>query len=109
MEEMYAVILLLITIVFIGFFAGYEIAFISTNRLSVELKKKQGKRSGIIISEFLEKPAEFIGTCLIGLNFFYVIYGLLFAQILKNSFWSFFHVQNEYLQLGVLEQRMKPY
>ncbi|MCZ2298083.1 MAG: hemolysin family protein [Chitinophagales bacterium] len=98
---MYAVILLLITIVFIGFFAGYEIAFISTNRLSVELKKKQGKRSGIIISEFLEKPAEFIGTCLIGLNFFYVIYGLLFAQILKNSFWSFFHVQNEYLQLGV--------
>jgi len=101
MEEMYAVILLLITIVFIGFFAGYEIAFISTNRLSVELKKKQGKRSGIIISEFLEKPAEFIGTCLIGLNFFYVIYGLLFAQILKNSFWSFFHVQNEYLQLGV--------
>lgn len=101
MDEMYAVMLLLITIVFIGFFAGYEIAFISTNRLSVELKKKQGKRSGIIISEFLEKPAEFIGTCLIGLNFFYVIYGLLFAQILKNSFWSFFHVQNEYLQLGV--------
>lgn len=101
MEELYTLLWLFLTIILIGFFAGYEIAFVSTNRLSVELKKKQGKRSGIIISEFLEKPAEFIGSCLIGLNFFYVIYALLFNQLLQGSFWSLFHVGNEYLQLAI--------
>lgn len=95
------IFLLFITIILIGFFAGYEIAFISANKFSVELKKKQGNRRGIIISKFLEKPAEFIGSCLIGLNFFYVIYGLLFSQLLKNSFWSFFRFKNEYLQLAI--------
>ncbi len=92
---------LITTIILIGFFAGYEIAFISANKFSVELKKKQGNRSGIIISKFLEKPAEFIGSCLIGLNFFYVIYGLLFSQLLQKSFWSIFHIKNEYLLLAV--------
>jgi CBS domain containing-hemolysin-like protein len=37
----------------IGFFSGYEIGFVSANRLSLELKKKQGGRSGKIIAKFL--------------------------------------------------------
>lgn len=101
MEEVYNLIWLFCSIIIIGFFAGYEIAFVSTNKLSVELKKKQGKKSGIIIAKFLEKHAEFIGSCLIGLNFFYVIYGLAFNQFLQGSFWSFFHVKNGYLQLAI--------
>lgn len=90
-----------ITLLFIGFFAGYEIAFVSANRLSIELKKKQGKRSGIILSNFLEQPAKFIGSCLIGLNIFLVIYGLLFSELLKSSFWKPLHINNAYLKLLV--------
>ncbi len=101
MDEVYIFISLLFTIILIGFFAGYEIAFISANRFSIELKKKQGNKSSIIISKFLENQAGFIGSCLIGLNFFYVIYGLLFSQFLHHSFWSFIRVKNEYIQLAV--------
>jgi len=70
MSELSIVILIIVTLIFIGFFAGYEIAFISVNRLSIELKKKQGKSSGIIISGFLEQQAKFLGSCLIGLKLF---------------------------------------
>lgn len=99
MGELFIVSGIIITIIFIGFFAGYEIAFVSANRLSIELKKKQGKTSGIIISKFLEEPAKFIGTCLVGLNVFLVIYGLLFSLLLKNSVWNPFHIHNEYIKL----------
>ncbi|MCK9402133.1 MAG: hemolysin family protein [Chitinophagaceae bacterium] len=96
----YTIIGIVATLVIIGFFAGYEIAFVSANRLSIELKKKQGRKSGIILSSFMEHPARFIGTCLIGLNIFLVLYGLLFHQLLKETLWNPLHFQNEYLKLG---------
>lgn len=99
MSELYTIGWIFVTLLFIAFFAGYEIAFVSGNRLNIELRKKQGKRSGIIIARFLEHPARFIGTCLIGLNFFLVIYGLLVDALLKKTLWNPFHIENEYLKL----------
>jgi putative hemolysin len=68
-------------ILLIGFFAGTEIAFISANKLNIELKKKQGKLSGQILARFMENPSEFIGTCLVGVNVLLVVYGLFAAQL----------------------------
>ncbi|MBP9739116.1 MAG: HlyC/CorC family transporter [Chitinophagaceae bacterium] len=101
MGDVSTIIGIVSTIVLIGFFAGYEIAFVSANRLGIELKKKQGIRSGIIVSQFLEEPAKFIGSCLVGMNIFLVIYGLLFSQLLKNSLWNPFDIKNEYLKLVI--------
>lgn len=94
----FTIFLILITLVFTGFFAGLEIAFITANKLSIELKKKQGKYSGIILSKFMEKPARFIGTCLIGFNIFLVIYGLLFDNLL-SPLWIRFNLENSYGKL----------
>ncbi len=99
MTELYTIIWIAVTLIFIGFFAGYEIAFITANRLSIELKKKQGKQSGITLSNFMEHPAKFIGTCLVGLNVFLVIYGLLFDELLKRTLWNPFHFKIEVLKL----------
>jgi putative hemolysin len=99
MDEIYfTVFLLIITLILIGFFAGIEIAFVTANRLSIELKKKQGKLSGIILSKFVEQPARFIGTCLIGINVFLVIYGLLFSALL-TPLWNLLGVNNAYARL----------
>ena len=100
-EQLYTIIWIVVSLILIGFFAGYEIAFISANRLSIELKKKQGLRSGIILSNFMESPAKFIGTCLIGLNIVLVIYGLLFTSFLKGIAWNPLEVENEYLKLVI--------
>lgn len=82
-------------LLFIAFFSGIETAFVSANRLGIELKKKQGKASGIIMSRFMEQPSGFIGTCMVGFNLSLVIYGILFSDLMKYSF----HIQNEYLKL----------
>jgi CBS domain containing-hemolysin-like protein len=64
------------------FFEGIEVAFVSANRLTIELKKKQGVQSGIILSRFLEYPSRFIGATLVGFNVFLVIFGLLVGETL---------------------------
>ena len=51
----FTIFLIIVTIIFIGFFSGMELAFVTANRLSIELKKKQGKSSGIILSKFMEE------------------------------------------------------
>jgi putative hemolysin len=91
---------IIITLLLVGFFAGIEIAFVTANRLSIELKKKQGKTSGIILSKFMDEPARFIGTCLIGINFFLVVYGLLFTGLMQ-PIWELSTVTNPYVRLVV--------
>ncbi len=101
MSELYTILSIIGTLVMIGFFAGYEIAFVSANRLSIELKKKQGKKSALMVANFMEHPAKFIGSCLVGLNIFLVIYGLLFDELLKKIAWRPIHIENGGIQLFV--------
>lgn len=89
-----------ISIILIGFFSGTEIAFISVNRLSIELKKKQGSKSGAIISKHLDSPSRFIGACLVGTNIFLVGYGLLFSELMTQSLWNPLHLESEYVKLA---------
>ncbi|MBC7902016.1 MAG: HlyC/CorC family transporter [Gemmatimonadaceae bacterium] len=74
---------IIISIILIGFFAGIEIAFVSVSRLTVELKKKQGKSGGTLISHFMQNPSQFIGPTIIGFTIFIVFYGLLVGQVLS--------------------------
>lgn len=81
------IIWLVLSIILIGFFAGIEIAFVSVNRLTVELRKKQGKNSGILFSQLMAQPSKFIGASLVGFNACLVIYGLLIGEML-SPVWS---------------------
>lgn len=94
----FSIFLIVVTVIFIGFFAGMEIAFVTANKLSIELKKKQGKPSGIILSNFMEEPSKFIGTCIMGINFFLVVYELIYIRLLSPA-WDFFNIHNFYIIL----------
>jgi CBS domain containing-hemolysin-like protein len=72
-----------ISLVFSFFFSGIEIAFLSANKLQLELQGKQGSVSGRIFSKFIKKPSMFIGTTLIGNTIALVLYGILMAQLLE--------------------------
>lgn len=76
-------IYVLVAILFSAFFSGMEIAFISANRLKIELEKKQGEFSAKILSGFIQKPASFIGAMLIGNNIALVIYSMAMAVLLE--------------------------
>ncbi len=77
-----ALIAIFVSLLFIGFFAGIEIAFVSANKLSLELNKKQGSYAGKIWGNYAEHPAKFIGTILVLVNILLVIYGLLIGELL---------------------------
>jgi putative hemolysin len=95
------IIYILITLILIGFFSGVEIAFVSTNKLNIELKRKQGSYAGKVLSGFMENPATFIGTSLVGINIFLVIYGLLMTQLTDHIFDIIHFPHNEYLRLFI--------
>jgi len=67
---------------FAGFFAGVEIGFVSLNRLSVELRKKQRSKNALILSEFLESPSQFISVMIVGISISISIYGMLVDELL---------------------------
>lgn len=71
------------SLLLIGFFAGIEIAFVSANKLSIELNRKQGTRSGKVWGYYSDRPARFIGTVLVGINVAFVVYGLLIVDMLS--------------------------
>ncbi len=87
MESLYPWIIA--SLIFSFFFSGIEIAFLSANRLQIELQGKQGVWSGRIIAFFMQNPSRFIGTTLIGNTLALVIFGnnmaLLFAPILTEN------------------------
>ena len=74
-----------------GFFAGIEMAFYSANRLSVEIKKKQGGASVQLLTKFIESPAKFLSTTLIGFNIFLVFLGLQISTVMRPV-WKYLHV-----------------
>jgi len=81
MDMTHLLLYILGCVLLIGFFAGTEIAFISANKLNIELRKKQGTFTGRILARFMENPAEFIGTSLVGVNVLLVVYGLLMTRL----------------------------
>lgn len=80
MNDIYIVILSLLAS---AMFSGMEIAFLSTNRLQLELDLKKQKFSAKIINRFFKNQAQFIGCMLLCNNIANVVYGISIAKLLE--------------------------
>jgi putative hemolysin len=102
MINTYTLIWIVVAWVMIAFFSGIEVAFHRANKLAIELKKKQGLRSGIILSYFVDNPVQFIGTTLIGFNISLVIFGLMVGETFF-PFWNWLvtklHMDNSWVNV----------
>jgi len=76
-------VIILITILASAFFSGLEIAFITSNKLRIELESKQGNFSAKILAYFTKYPSRYLGTMLLGNNIALVIFGIYMDEELK--------------------------
>lgn len=78
-------IFIITSLVFSAFFSGIEIAFVTSNKLRIELQNKQGLLGGKILSQYVKDPSKFISTTLVGNNIALVIYGIFSGEMLNNT------------------------
>ena len=99
MESTYLIIFL--SILMSAFFSGIEIAFISSNKLLIELKNKQGSYSAKVLSPFVSNPSKFISTTLVGTNIGLVVYGIYFGDFIDPKIMAYipYAVHNKFVLL----------
>tara|TARA_B100001094_G_scaffold108430_2_gene104381 strand:+ start:1217 stop:2482 length:1266 start_codon:yes stop_codon:yes gene_type:complete len=78
--------IILITIIFSAFFSGMEIAFVSSNKIYLEIEKKQNNFFSNILKKITQSPSKFIATMLVGNNISLVVYGLYSGKLILEFF-----------------------
>jgi CBS domain containing-hemolysin-like protein len=89
--------LILLFLALSAFFSGSEIAFVSANKLNVEIKRTKGSRRGSILGQLFDNPAEFLGAMLVGNNIALVVFTYLMTQLMEPFFMRF--VESEIILL----------
>lgn len=92
-------LIIVISLILSAFFSGMEIAYISSNRLKIELDRKHGHFSSRIISIFTKNSGHYIATMLVGNNIALVVYGFFVARILEPVLEKNLNITNEILML----------
>lgn len=95
-------IVIILSLLSSAFFAGLEIAFLTSNKLRIELESNQGFLPARILSRFIKEPSKFIATTLVGNNIALVIYGIYMAEVLEPIFEIYFTSHIIVLALQVL-------
>ena len=77
------IFLIFLTLLFSAMFSGIEIAFLSANKLKIELSYQRGTLSGKILNDYIKNPSKFIVTTLLGNNIALISFGILFASLIE--------------------------
>lgn len=96
-------LIIFLSILFSAFFSGLEIAFVSANKLHIELEKKRAGWVPLILKRLTEKSSKFITTMLVGNNISLVIFSFFMGRFVMDFLTPFFPMllKNDLLALIV--------
>jgi len=80
------IVTIIVSLIFSAFFSGMEIAYVSSNKIHIEIEKKQEGFLAQVLTRLTAKPSKFIATMLIGNNIALVIYGFFMGDMLVDWF-----------------------
>ncbi|MBC6400961.1 MAG: HlyC/CorC family transporter [Ekhidna sp.] len=83
MEDPFPYLTIITCLLFSAFFSGMEIAFVSADKLYIEVLRKKENLSGKILALFSTNPSQFLATMLVGNNIALVLYGIYMARLLE--------------------------
>lgn len=89
----YHLIIIILSLLLSAFFSGMEIAYVSANKIHIELEKKQDNFVSKVLDRLTRRPSKFIATMLVGNNVALVVYGLFMGDLLMNWFQSLLPTQ----------------
>jgi CBS domain containing-hemolysin-like protein len=92
------ILIIIASLILSAFFSGMEIAYVSANRVHIEIEKKKGGFFGKILSKITEKPSRFIATMLVGNNIVVVVYGIFMGELLLNLLSGLLPTQNAFVE-----------
>ncbi|HLW32489.1 MAG TPA: hemolysin family protein [Aequorivita sp.] len=78
----YGIIIIISMLILSAFFSGMEIAYVSSNKIHIEIEKKQNNFLAGILIKLTKRPSKFIATMLLGNNIALVIYSLFMGEML---------------------------
>ena len=67
-----------------AFFSGMEIAYVSSNKIHIEIEKKQNTFLAGVLKKITKRPSKFIATMLVGNNIALVVYGFFMGDLLME-------------------------
>lgn len=89
--------IIVLCLILSAFFSGMEIAYVSSNKIHIEIEKKQEGFLARVLSKITARPSKFIATMLIGNNIALVIYGLMMGDLLMRWFQSMLPTNSAFL------------
>jgi putative hemolysin len=80
----YNILIIIVMLILSAFFSGMEIAYISSNKILIEIEKKQNSFLAGVLQKITRRPSKFISTMLVGNNIALVVYGFFMGDLLMR-------------------------